>query len=106
MAWLMNLSLKYKILSIAFVGVAAFLGNLVYNYSVTNSNANRLVQIKNVDFPTLQQAEAAQTSLDKIKELFTQAVSSNEPDLIQQADEHAQNIHRLFTHIGKRRSSN
>lgn len=101
MAWLMNLSLKYKILSIAFVGVAAFLGNLVYNYSVTNSNAHRLVQVKDVDFPTLQKAEAAQTSLDKIKELLTQAVSANEPDLIKQADDHAQNIHELFADIEK-----
>ena len=99
MAWLMNLSLKYKILSIAFVGVAAFLGNLVYNYSVTNNNAIRLTEIKDVDFPTLQQADAAQTSLDKIKEMLTQAVSSNEPDMIQQADEQAQNIHKLFSHI-------
>jgi methyl-accepting chemotaxis protein len=99
MSWLANLSLRYKIWSIAIVGVASFLGNLVYNYSVTNSNAQRLTQVKDVQFPTLQQADAAQTSLDKIKELLTQAVSANEPDLIGQANEYAQNIHKIFTAI-------
>lgn len=99
MAWLMNLSLKHKILSIAVVGVAAFLGNLIYNYTVTNGNAHRLTLVKDVEFPTLQKADAAKTLLDKIKELFTQAVAANEPDLIRQADGLAQDMHKNFAQI-------
>ncbi|NOX09237.1 MAG: hypothetical protein GXP22_07100 [Gammaproteobacteria bacterium] len=101
MNWLRSLSIRYKILLIVLIAVLGFSVNLVFNYSVTSSNAVRLHHIKDVYFPTLERIDANLVRLDQIKETMNTAASTAELDMLEDTDELAEAMHNAFAEVSQ-----
>lgn len=99
MSWLRNSSIRTKILLIAIVGIAGFMGTLAYNYTVTGQNKARLEGVRDVYFPMLERADANLVRLDKIKEGLNAAASAAELDMVGETDALAQAMHAAFKEI-------
>lgn len=79
---LQDLSIRYKIAMIPIVSFIAFMGYLGYSYSVSQSNSERLELIRQVYYPILEQANAKIINLERLKEVFTEAIATGEEDVI------------------------
>lgn len=101
MQWFKNLKIKFKILSIAFVGVLGFSIYLGINYQVTQTNSLRLDTIRFVQFPLLERADANIVRLDRIKDIWNSAVTTGDEDLVDDAVNIAKKIHLAFQEIIK-----
>ncbi len=99
MNWFGSLSIRFKILFIAMVAVLGFAGNLAYNYTVTDSNTERLQRVRDAYYPTLERVDANKVRLDKIKVNFNDAVTSSEMDTLEDTDDLAQEIRAVFDEI-------
>lgn len=80
-----GMSIRNKILALGVIGVAGFLMVMSYNFWVSVGNAELLTTSKEVHFPILEQIDANKVRLDKVSELFNQAVASGEVDLLDSA---------------------
>ncbi|MBL4622580.1 MAG: methyl-accepting chemotaxis protein, partial [Immundisolibacteraceae bacterium] len=80
-----GMSIRNKILGLGVIGVAGFLMVMSYNFWVSVGNAELLTTSKEVHFPVLEQIDANKVRLDKVSELFNQAVASGEIDLLDSA---------------------
>ena len=99
MNWLGSVSIRFKILFIALVAVLGFTGNLAYNYTVTDSNSERLQRVRDAYYPTLERVDANKVRLDKIKVTLNDAVTSSEIDALEDADELAEGTRVAFSEI-------
>lgn len=99
MAWLSNLSIKYKFLLIPLVSVIGFLAYLLFNVSAINNNSERLTKLREVNYPVLEQANANIIIIDRITSAFNTAVSTGEEDMVDVAltlfDDFKNNIKQL-----------
>lgn len=77
-----DLPIKYKIAMIPIVSFIAFVGYLGYSYSVSQSNSARLELIRQVYYPILEQANAKIINLERLKEVFAEAIATAEEDAI------------------------
>jgi len=101
MQWFSSISIRTKILLIVAIAVLGFTGTLTFNYLVTNENAVRMQNVRDVYFPTLERIDANLVRLDKIKETLNAAVAGAEIDLIDDADELAAETRTAFNEAGK-----
>ena len=97
MRWLLNLSIKKKILLLSGIGIVGFSVYLAFNYFVTNSNFSRLEDVQHVRFPLLIKTDENIVRLDKIKEMLSSSVTSDERELIDDADKLAEAVHESFS---------
>ena len=81
-----GMSIRNKILALGVIGVVGFTMVMAYNYSVSVDNAELLTASKEVHFPVLEKIDANQVRLNKVSELFNQAVSSGEIELLDTAE--------------------
>ena len=100
MRWLLNISIKKKILLIASIAILGFSVYLAFNFFVTSSNSSKLEDIQQARFPILIKTDENIVRLDKIKEMLISSISSNEPELIDNADKLAEETHASFAEIG------
>lgn len=105
MEFFLNISIKSKIFSIAFAGIAGFIIYWGYNFSITEANFQRLQQVKNVYFPVLERLDANITRLDKLRQTFQAAVTSGEIDFLEPVDELAAQTIRAYREIEELDSS-
>lgn len=105
MEFFLNISIKYKIFSIDFAGIAGFIIYWGYNFSITEANFQRLQQVKNVYFPVLERLDANITRLDKLRQTFQAAVTSGEIDFLEPVDELAAQTIRAYREIEELDSS-
>jgi len=96
MRWITDLSIRYKLFLIAAVSCIGFTIFLALNYSVTQENAKRLHAVKAVYFPLLERTEINLIRLDRIKGMLTNAVSTDEEDLLETADELASEVSKAL----------
>lgn len=101
MTWFTGLSIRYKILLVVFIAMSGYAVNLAFNFSVTNSNAARLQDVRDVYFPVLERIDANQVRLDKIKETLNAAASSGEMDILRSADQLAEELRKAFTEVAE-----
>ncbi len=101
MGWLDSLSIRFKILLVVGLAIAGFAVNLSYNYSVTDGNARRLHNVRDIYFPTLERVDANRVRLDSIKVTLNSAVDSGESDMVNEADELAAAMRNAFTEIAR-----
>ncbi len=106
---LKTLSVRYKIMSIAVVGVFGLFIYVVFNYFVATNNEQRLLSVRDIHFPVLEKVDASIVHLERIKETFSSAVVMEDEFLIEDADEIASLIVATFSEIsdlgeGKRAS--
>ncbi len=85
MAWLANLSIKYKFLLIPLITVIGLLAYLLFNVSATSKNSDRLTQIRENHHPVLEYANANIVLIDRITAMFNAAVSTGEADMLDDA---------------------
>ena len=81
-----NLSVKFKILLIPTLGSIGFVFYLIFNTVTMNSAVELLDNAQKVRFPLLQTAEKSLVILEKIKETLASAATMGEPELLQDAD--------------------
>lgn len=96
MNFLRSLSIKIKILSLAVIAIIGFLVNLIIGYNLNTDNTNRLTDIQQVYFPTVEESKANIVRLARIEELFSTAVSTGEMDFIKTATQESQNTLNSF----------
>jgi len=102
MQWFRNLSVKYKILSIAALGIIGFVIYLSSNMLVASQNVQRLTQIRDIYFPILEASDASISSFGRIKETLTSAVTTADEDLIDEAQGFIDTINKNFDKISTR----
>ena len=96
-----HLPLRTKILIAPFVSVVLFVAYLGFTLFVSTSNTQRLDQIKDVTFPTLDIANNNVTLSEKIYESLNSAAATGEKDMITAADEIAKKVRENLTEFGR-----
>lgn len=86
MRWLLNLSIKYKILSISIVGVVGFAAYLMFNAVVAVNNAELMSNIRDVYYPVLEKAEQNVSNFGQMREAMSAAAATADEDLVYEAD--------------------
>lgn len=99
MAFFSKMSLKYKILSIALMGVIGFASYLSYNYMAAVKNEARLTKIQDVNFPTLDKIGSSWLELFAARTAMQTAISESELELVQEAKTHQKNLLKLLSEI-------
>lgn len=94
-------SIRIKIIAVIIVGFLGLGVSLAFNYSVSNSNAVRLEKVRDIYFPTLERLDADLVRLGKIKETFSAAVISGEEELLDYAEELADQFVQALQHISE-----
>ncbi len=94
-----NLSLRYKIMSIALIAIVGFGISFVVSFFVASTNATNLTKLQNIIYPTLDLGEKNYLQLDKIIILLNEAVAEEES--IEEADGIIMNMIKSFDEINK-----
>ncbi|MBH0056379.1 methyl-accepting chemotaxis protein [Pseudoalteromonas sp. SWXJZ94C] len=87
-----NLSITKKIHAITCIAVVAFIVIVLINYLAMNDNKVSLDEMGNSSYKVVKLTSANVGLLEKLDELYTQAVTFGEQDLIVKADEVYQTI--------------
>lgn len=85
MNWLKNISVRYKIMLIASIGIISFLLYFIFTSFVAFENTARLSQVKNTSLDTLTRLEKTLLSINDIKTLFQDAIATGEEDSVNEA---------------------
>jgi len=101
MKWFSSISIRIKILLIALIAIFGFIGILSFNYLVTDENADRLRNVKDIYFPTLERIDANLVRLERTKETLNAAVAGAEIDLLDDTDEMATQTRTAFEEINQ-----
>ena len=94
-------SIKYKVMTVAAIGVVAFVFYLLLNFYANIQNERRLSEIRDVDFPVLEIINNSSIALTDIKQSLTDAVSASEEDSLTAAKEVAAKILQDIRSIAK-----
>lgn len=92
MSWLNSLSMKVKISLIPAVATLGFLVFLLVVINSGNRNIDRLNDIKDVDYPVLELAQSNIVMLERMNELMTNAASTGEQDMLDNAKQMAKSV--------------
>ena len=103
MNWLSSLRIKYKILIVSAVGTIGFLVFLALIVNSGNKNNKRLEQIQEVHFPMLEMANHNIVLLDRANELMSNAVSTGEIEMLNNARE---SVQKLRSNLDRQRDLN
>ncbi|MFY8273196.1 methyl-accepting chemotaxis protein [Pseudoalteromonas sp. SSDWG2] len=94
-----DLSIAKKIHAITLVAVIAFLAIVLVNFSAMNSNQKALDELQSATYKLLTITASNATSLKKIDELYTQAVTFGDSDLLDKASEVHEEIKAALTQL-------
>ncbi|VAX00042.1 Methyl-accepting chemotaxis sensor/transducer protein [hydrothermal vent metagenome] len=100
-----NLSIKYKIMSIAILAIVGFSVSFIENFSVAQKNSRQLERLETVVYPIMARSEKNQVALDIVINLLDQAVAVEEQDFIEEADAVIVVMKKAFAEIAKMDSS-
>jgi methyl-accepting chemotaxis protein len=98
---LRNLSLKYKILLPAVIGVIGFAIYLAVNYSAAESNSKKLGEVQDSYLPALELAGQNISLLEKIKQNLVFAATTGEPTLVDEAQKLADEMKKNVAELAK-----
>ena len=94
-----QLSIRYKILSVAAVGVIGFFIYLGANYVTGSTNVKSMGGVVNKHFPILQQVDQAKVRVLQIEELYKGLGASGDMDLLESAQEKRQEFVKLMNEV-------
>ncbi|MCG8672411.1 MAG: hypothetical protein MI867_23605, partial [Pseudomonadales bacterium] len=86
--------IRWQILSIAIVGSISFACYLAYNFFVAHGNEQRIEDIRLVKYPVIEHVRHLESDLRSIHNLLTNAIGLNDPFLIEDSKEIAENFRR------------
>jgi methyl-accepting chemotaxis protein len=92
MSWYRNLSIKYKILLIPLFCLFGFSGSLIFNYQANTDVRELLGDVKDRDYPIMENSRKAIVLLERITEQLNLLVSTGEADMVEIADKHASDM--------------
>ena len=78
-----NLSITKKIHAITCIAVAAFVIIVLVNYIAMNDNRASLDELEKSSYEVVKLTSSNVGLLEKLDELYTQAVTFGEPDLVE-----------------------
>ncbi|ATC93940.1 methyl-accepting chemotaxis protein [Pseudoalteromonas tunicata] len=96
-----NLSITKKIHAITSIAVLVFLISSVINYNAIRDNEKSLKELESSTFKVVQLATANKFLLEKLDELYTQAVTFGDADLVTKAQETATKIKDNLTELAR-----
>lgn len=99
MSWIFDLSVRWKILSIAIVAIIGFAIYLTDNFLVAKGNAVRMENVRDVYFPVLEKTDANIVRLDRIKASLEAAASTGEIEMVAEADKIVSALNKTFDEI-------
>ncbi len=79
-----NLSIRFKVLAIVVGGIVGLAVTLAFNYNATSHNKVTLEHVRDIYFPVLERLDANLVRLDKIKESYSNAVISEEEEMLEE----------------------
>ncbi len=94
-----KLSIRYKILSIAAVGIIGFLVYLGANYLTGTNNAHRLQAVVTQHFPVLEKIDQSQVMVLQIDDLYKGLGASGDMDLLASAKEKRKTFLTLMNEV-------
>ncbi|MBE0363587.1 hypothetical protein PULV_a1050 [Pseudoalteromonas ulvae UL12] len=100
-----NLSITKKIHAITSLAVLVFLISSAINYSAMMDNEKALKELESTTFKVVQLATANKFYLEKLNELYTQAVTFGDEELVTQAQNTAAIIEENLTELARLDSS-
>ena len=98
---LRNLSLRYKILLPAVIGVIGFAIYLAVTYSAAESNSKKLGEVQDSYLPALELAGQNISVLEKIKQDLVFAATTGEPSLVDEAQKLADEMKKNVAELKK-----
>ncbi len=99
MSIFLNLSIQYKIMSIAVIAILGFGVSFIVNFSVANDNASQLQRLETVIYPTMARSEKNHVKLDNVISLLDQAVAIEEEEMVEDADKVVAAMQAAFAEI-------
>ncbi len=101
MKWFRQLKIQRKIIIIPIVSSIGFISFIIYSQITTSNNSALLESIKDTQFPALQIAEKNITRLEKINEIFNEAIIIGESDVLEKSDQKYSEIKESFKKLKK-----
>jgi CheY-like chemotaxis protein/signal transduction histidine kinase len=92
MSWLNNLSVRFKVMSIAVIAMVGFLIYLGFSFYVSTDSSKRLLDIQSHDFPALQLINASSVSVVNMQETYSSAIADKDQDMLNTAHDTAAQI--------------
>lgn len=77
-----------KIIALVGIAIVVFLAFTTYSVHISFQSSDHLTEIKDLYFPVLERVDANIVRLDKMEEIYTQAVMIGERDMVADAEEH------------------
>ena len=101
MNWFRNLSIRFKILSVAALGIAAFLGYFIYSYLVAETSIRQVELIETVDLPVIEQISENNLDFISIRETFVAAINEEDAAAFEQAEVQAERFRSRLRAIAR-----
>jgi methyl-accepting chemotaxis protein len=99
MKFLLRLSIKYKIMAIALIGIFGLSIYLFFSIQAQQATEVQLDRIEQVIFPTIERVDRSGSLLFKLRNQLGTALSEEDIDLVTEAEVSAQNLDGLLTEI-------
>ncbi len=92
MEWFKHMSVRLKILSLAGLGIFAFLAYFLYSYLVMDANIRHLEAVEHTDFPVLENINRNQVDFISIRESFIAAINEENRAALEEAREQGEQL--------------
>lgn len=101
MGWFLDIKIRYKILFLSVMGIGGMTIYFAYNLSVATANSARLVEIRDVAYPMLENTDINLVRLDKVKGALVSAAAEGEEEMLEEADVLTEAIHKTFAKMAE-----
>ena len=99
MKFILRLSIKYKIMAIAFIGILGLSIYLFFSIQAQQATEFKLDKIEHVIFPTIERVDRSGGLLFKLRNQLGTALSEEDLDLVSEAETSAQKLDALLIEI-------
>ena len=99
MKFILRLSIKYKIMAIALIGILGLSVYLFFSIKAQQATEVKLDRIENIIFPTIERVDRSGSLLFKLRNQLGTALSEEDIDLVSEAEESAKKLDALLIEI-------
>jgi methyl-accepting chemotaxis protein len=99
MKFLLRMSIKYKIMAIALIGILGLSIYLFFSIQAQRATEVQLDRIEQVIFPTIERVDRSGSLLFKLRNQLGTALSEEDLDLVAEAEQSAQKLDALLIEI-------
>lgn len=99
MKFILRLSIRYKIMAIALIGILGLSVYLFFSIQAQQATEIKLNRIENIIFPTIERVDRSGSLLFKLRNQLGTALSEEDLDLVNEAEVSAQKLDALLIEI-------